>query len=294
MEIRVLKYFLMVAREESITRAAEVLHITQPTLSRQLSQLEEDVGVRLLERGTRRVTLTAEGMLLRRRAEEIVSLADKTERELSEAEERIEGIINIGGGELLVTASFARLIKSFRRLHPRVTFDYYTGITDQINERMDQGLTDIGILVEPFDMEKYDFVRIHPEARWGVMMRGDDPLAGKEYIRAEDLTGRNIILPGRRKLNAELETWLGNVYEKIHVPMLATLAANTAVMVEEGIGVSFTSEGAVPLGDDRRIRFVPLYPEISIRTALAWKRHQPFSHATTSFIRYLKEQLKEK
>lgn len=292
MEIRVLKYFLMVAREESITKAAEALHITQPTLSRQLAQLEDDMGVHLLERGARSVTLTDEGRLLRRRAEEIVALADKTERELSEAGTDIEGVVNIGGGELLVTDIIADLIKAFQAKHPLVTFDYYTGITEQINERMDQGLTDVGILVEPFDMEKYDFVRVYPSARWGVIMRSNDPLAGKESIHAKDLRGRNIILPGRRKLKSELSTWLGTVYEEIHCPVVMTLGANAAVMVKAGIGAAITSEGAAPLADDREIVFRPLSPEMSIRTVLAWKRHQPFSRATTEFIRYIQERLK--
>ncbi len=293
MEIRVLIYFLMVAREESITKAAEALHITQPTLSRQIAQLESDLGVTLLNRGGRKITLTQEGMLLRRRAEEIVALADQTERELAEAEGNIEGIVTIGGGELLVTSTVAQLIKGFREMHPLVTFDYYTGMTDHINERMDQGLTDIGVLVEPFDVEKYDFIHIEPSARWGILVKTDDVLAKKEFISAEDLRERDCILPGRKKLTSELETWLGSVYDEISFPMTMTLAANAAAMVREGVGISITSEGAAPVLDTREVCFRPFKPEISIRTVLAWKRHQPFSRATMAFIKYLKEKLQK-
>lgn len=160
MEIRVLRYFLTVVREESITKAADVLHITQPTLSRQLSQMEEEVGVKLFNRGSRRITLTNEGILLRRRAEEILQLVDKTEKELIEHEEQVEGKISIGCGEIAAVQVLPNLIKTFREKYPQVTFDIFTATADLVKEQMDKGLLDIGLLLEPVDMEKYDFIRL--------------------------------------------------------------------------------------------------------------------------------------
>ena len=156
MEIRVLRYFLAVAREESITKAAELLHLTQPTLSRQLAKLEEDFGVQLFLRGKKGITLTEEGLLLRRRAEEIVELADKTESELSAHEEMVAGEITIGSGELAAVQILPKIFQSFKEKYPQVIFDLYTGNADQIKQRLDNGLTDIGILLEPVEIEKYD------------------------------------------------------------------------------------------------------------------------------------------
>lgn len=154
MEIRVLRYFLTVVREESITKASEVLHITQPTLSRQLAQMEEDIGVKLFDRGTRKIKLTNEGILLRRRAEEILQLVDKTEKELVEQEEQVEGKISIGCGEIAAVQLLPKIIESFRRKYPRVTFDIFTATADLVKEQMEKGLLDIGLLLEPIEMEK--------------------------------------------------------------------------------------------------------------------------------------------
>ncbi len=171
MEIRVLRYFLTVVREEGIDRAAEVLHITQPTLSRQLSQLEEELGVKLFHRGAKKITLTNEGILLRRRAEEILSLVDRTERELIEQDEFVEGRIAIGCGELTAVQVLPEIIESFRGKYPLVTYDIFTGNADLVKEQMEKGLIDIGVLLEPIDMEKFDFIRLTGKERWVVLMR---------------------------------------------------------------------------------------------------------------------------
>lgn len=175
MELRVLRYFLTVVREESITKAAEVLHITQPTLSRQLSQMEEEIGVTLFYRGTRKISLTNEGILLRRRAEEILQLVDKTEKELVEQEEQVEGKISIGCGEIASVQLLPELFRSFREKYPRVSFDIFTAAADLVKEQMDKGLLDLGLLLEPVDMEKYDFLRFDVilNIRWyGSLFRG--------------------------------------------------------------------------------------------------------------------------
>ena len=197
MEIRVLRYFLTVVREESITRAAEVLHITQPTLSRQLAQMEEQMGVKLFVRGTRKITLTNEGVLLRRRAEEILELVDKTEKELTEQEGEVEGVVAIGCGDVKSVQKLPELIRTFHDKYPLVTFDLYTSTADYIKERMDHGLTDIGLLLEPVDLGKYDFIRLAVEEKCVVSMHPDAPLAAKEYITPEDLVGVPLIMPRR-------------------------------------------------------------------------------------------------
>ena len=194
MEFRILKYFLTVVREENITRAAEVLHITQPTLSRQLSQLEEEVGVKLFERGSRKITLTNEGLLLRRRAEEITELVDKTERELIEQEEMIDGRVVVGCGEVASVNLLPDIFKTFSRKYPMVTYELYTGTADQIKDRMDRGLVDIGLMMEPIDIDKYDFIKLDVKERWVVLMKPDDPLAEKDSVRAEDLADKSIIM----------------------------------------------------------------------------------------------------
>ena len=199
MEIRVLQYFLTVVREESISRAAEVLQITQPTLSRQLSQMEKELGVKLFQRGARKITLTNEGMLLRRRAEEIVELVDRTVAELPLQEKEVEGTIAIGSGEVAGMEVLAQICSAFWEKHPKVTFDLYTATADVVKERMDRGLIDIGLLLEPIDMEKFEYVRLDVKERFVVLMRPDDPLAEKDFITREDLSELPLILP--RRLN---------------------------------------------------------------------------------------------
>lgn len=223
MEIRVLKYFLTVAREGSITRAAEILHVTQPTLSRQILELERVTGVKLLDRGSRHVSLTSDGLLLKRRAEEIVDLVDKTEKELS-GSKTVEGTVNCAGGELLVMDHFSDLIMRFQEKHPLVRFDINTDITGRVNEKMDSGLIDTAIFVRPFDAEKYDYVPIGPEARFCAAMRTDDPLAQKEHVTREDLAGKKLVLISRGELNADIRSWWETSVRQSRRPSTATLA----------------------------------------------------------------------
>lgn len=216
MEIRVLRYFLTVVREEGINRAAEALHITQPTLSRQLFQLEREVGVKLFNRGAKKITLTNEGILLRRRAEEILALVDRTEQELIEQDEQVEGRVVIGGGELAAMQELPKIISSFREKYPLVTFDIFTGNADVVKEQMEKGLIDIGVLLEPIDIEKFDFIRLKGKEQWGVLMRPDDPIAEKEVITAKDLENTSLILPRRNNVQNELTNWLGDSFQESH------------------------------------------------------------------------------
>lgn len=288
MEIRVLRYFLAVVREEGINRAAEVLHITQPTLSRQISQLEEEIGVKLFHRGARKITLTNEGILLRRRAEEILSLVDRTERELTWQEELVEGRIVIGGGELAAMQVLPEVIEAFHEKHPLVTFDIFTGNADLVKEQMEKGLIDIGVLLEPVDIEKFDFIRLKERERWVVLMRPDDPLAEKETVRAKDLENMPLILPMRTNVQNELSNWLGTSFQEKQVLFTGNLATNSALMVQRGLAYAIVIEGAIPFWDKEKIAYRPLCPELTANSVLAWKKHQPFSLAATKFIEHMK------
>lgn len=287
MEIRVLRYFLTVVREESITKASEVLHITQPTLSRQLSQMEEEIGVKLFDRGSRKIKLTNEGILLRRRAEEILQLVDKTEKELVEQEEQVEGKISIGCGETASVQILPKLFDSFHKKYPRVTFDIFTATADLVKEQMDKGLLDIGLLLEPIDMEKYDFIRLNVKEKWVVLMRSDDSLTQKESVTAKDLAALPLILPRRMNVQSELASWFGNYYENLNVVFTSNLNTNGAIMVSNGLAYSLVIEGAMSFWDKSKVTYRPLYPELTSTSVLAWKRSQPFSIAATKFIEHI-------
>lgn len=287
MELRVLRYFLTVVREEGINRAAEVLHITQPTLSRQLAQLEDELGVTLFHRGARKITLTNEGILLRRRAEEILSLVDRTEKELVEQDEQVEGRIIIGGGELSAMQELPELIARFRAQYPLVTFDLFTANADLVKEQMEKGLIDIGVFLEPIDMEKFDFIRLRARERWVVLMRPDDPLAKKDAITAADLAGKPLILPRRSNVQNEVLNWLGASYREQNIVFTSNLATNSALMVQRGLAYSLVVEGAVPFWDREKLAFRPFSPALLANSVFAWKKQQPFSPAISKFIAHM-------
>lgn len=292
MEVRVLRYFLAVVREENITKAAEVLHITQPTLSRQLNQLETEIGVRLFERGSRKIVLTNEGLLLRRRAEEMVALMDKTERELAVQEEMLEGTIAVGCGELKAVQTLPELFRSFREKYPRVNYDLFTGNADLVKEQMEAGILDIGLLLEPIDIDKFDFIRLPTKERWVVMMRPDDPLAQKEWVTAQDLENLPIIMARRSNVQNELANWFGDSFRNVHILFKSNFPTNAAIMVQNGLGYSLAVEGIKEaLWDEAKICSRPLHPELLSSCVLAWKRQQPFSKATMKFIEHMKASL---
>ncbi|MCD8120727.1 MAG: LysR family transcriptional regulator [Clostridiales bacterium] len=288
MEIRVLRYFLTVAREGGINRAAEILHITQPTLSRQLASLEEEVGVKLFERGARKITLTSEGILLRRRAEEILSLVDRTQKELIEQNELIEGRVVIGCGEMAAVGLLSEIIASFHEKYPQVTYDIFTANADIVKEQMEQGLIDIGILLEPIDIETFDFLRLKHQERWVLLMRPDDPLATKEAVSPEDLKGKPLILPSRANVRNEVSNWFGDTFSEAQVLFTSNLATNGALMVQAGLGYSIIIEGAIPFWDEKKIVSSPLSPEIHSDSVFAWKRSQPLTPAVERFVKEIR------
>lgn len=290
MEIRVLRYFLAVVREENILRASEVLHITQPSLSRQLAQLEEELGTKLFERGNRKITLTEAGVLLRRRAEEIVSLADKTEQEFLELNggDDISGIISIGSGEISAVKELAKIIKEFTAKYPNINFNFYSGNADNIKEQIDKGLLDFGLLLEPVDVDKYDYLRMPVKEHWIVVVPKDSPLAEKESVTPQDLKDQPLIMPSRIRVKAELANWFGRTFDEKNVFSSNNLINNAALMVEQGLGVALAVEGAVSLYGNERVCVKRLYPDLISTSVIAWKKHQPMGTAATKFLNQIR------
>ena len=285
MELRVLKYFLVVAREENITRAAALLHVTQPTLSRQLMGLEEELGVKLFRRGKYHVTLTEDGMLLRRRAQEIVELAEKTAQEFQRQEKKLTGDISIGTGESDSMADLSRKIAAFRAEHPLVRFHIYSATADEIQERLEKGLLDLGMLIEPVDIGRYEFVRLPQRDRWGVLVDQGHPLAGKKFITPEDLLGVPLLLPRRERVQQELSGWFGDQFDEIEVAATYNLILNAANMIRNGVGAAL---GFLIGNLTDELKFVPLSPPMETGSVLVWKKDQTFSLAAAEFLRSLR------
>ena len=286
MEIRVLRYFLMVAREENITKAANLLHLTQPTLSRQLMQLEEELGVTLFRRSKHRIILTEDGMLLRRRAEEIVSLAEKTRDDLRHKQDHLAGTIAVGSGELQSSRSLTQLIAAFQKENPLVSFRIYSGNSDNIKERIERGLLDIGLLQEPVDIAKYHFVRTPVQEQWGVLVRADAELAAKDRVSPADLAGLPLILPDRENVQNELLNWFGSLAEKLRITATGNLLYNLASLARDSGSCVLTLNLACHYDG---LRFIPLAPGLESGTVLVWKKAQTFSPAAAAFIAYSKE-----
>lgn len=292
MEIRVLKYFLAVAREENITKAAEVLHITQPTLSRQLMQLEDELGAQLYIRGKNKITLTEEGMLLRRRAEEIVDLADKTEREFLQREDLIAGEIYIGAGETYAMRQVAKMMKEFSIQYPQVQYHLFSGQADDIKERIDKGLIDFGLLTEPVDIEKYDFARLNYKDRWGIIVPNDSVLASKEHVTPQDLINQPLLIPQRSIVQNEIAHWFGEDHEKLNIIATHNLIYNAAIWVAEGMGYAFAIDKLFYGDEEIPVTFVPLYPTLETGTVIVWKKHQIFSPAMSRLIEKIRQTFK--
>lgn len=287
-ETRLLYYFLTVARECNITNAARTLHITQPTLSRQMALLEEEVGAKLFIRDSRPLSLTDEGLLLCRRAEEILELLEKTQAEICIHEEQIEGTISVGCGEIASVKLLTEMMAEFSRKYPRVKFDVYTANADQIKHRMDNGLTDIGLLLEPVDMERYEYIRLPVKERWVAVMPSGVPLARHEYVTAKELADIPVIMPSRQKVHDEVASWFGNYYEKLSIIGATNFSTNSALMVQAGMGYALIIEGGLPFLEDSNVCMRPLYPELAATSVLAWKREQPFGAAVSHFLEYIK------
>ena len=284
MDFRILRYFLNVAREQSFTKAAEQLHITQPTLSRQLASLEEELGVTLFTRSGRNITLTEEGLLLKRRALEILDLEERTLEELKSTEGIVEGTVTIGCGEFAVVETLAEICKNYQKKYPRVQIVLHTATADTISEMMNKGLVDIGLFMEPVDTQGLDHIRIMGSDHWVVGMRPEDPLAAKEFIEKNDLIGKPLILPERTGVQSELVNWFGRDFKKIRIAFTSNFGTNAGVMAACGLGYPVSIEGAARYWRKDLLVQRPLFPQIRANTVIAWRRNIPNSQAVNKFI----------
>ncbi len=293
MEIRVLRYFLAVAREGSITKAANSLHLTQPTLTRQLQELEKELKQKLLVRGKYKVTLTPEGMILRNRAREIIDLADKTEAEFMAISDTISGDIYIGGGESDSMKYIAEIIKEIQSEFPDIKFHLYSGNAEDVMEKLDRGLLDFGILIQPVDFSKYDHIPLPEKDVWGVIMRKDSPLADKNYIVLDDLI--NLPLISSRQMSPKYSKdsgfldWFGDSYNKLNIAATYNLVYNAAVMVKAGVGYAVTLDKLADTSKESDICFKPLSPKLESGLDVVWKKYQVFSPASKLFFEKLRD-----
>ena len=288
MDLRVLRYFLTVAKEQSFTKAAKQLHITQPTLSRQLAALEVDLGVELFDRSGHGITLTNEGLLLKRRALEMVDLEDKIISEFKGVDGIIDGTINVGCGEFMAVEIFAQICRIYKEKYPMVRFAIHTGTADTIYEMMNKGLVDIGLFLEPVNTEGLDYIRIQGSDHWVVGMKPDDPLAGKEYITKEDLVGLPLILPERLTVQSEIANWFGKDFDRLNIAFTSNLGTNAGVMALYGLGYPVSVEGAGRYWRKDLLIQKKLYPELKTSTVIAWRRNIPYSVAVSKLIEELK------
>lgn len=291
MELRELKYFLAVAREQSISKAAEALFITQPNLSRQMQNLEKEIGQQLFIRGTKKITLTEVGQLLRKRAEEIMELYNQTEAELHTPITDISGDIYIGGGESYVMGLIAKAAHSVQCDYPNVKFHIFSGDSGTVSERLDKGLIDFGIFIEPFDLSKYDHLRLPLYDTWGVIMRKDSPLAQKEYITPEDLWDKPIIRSRQSIGKNKIGEWFKKSEEELNIVATGNLLYNMSLLVEEGLGYAVSLDKILNTTGNSNLCFRPLYPQLISHLDIAWKKYQVFPKCAEIFLKRLQENL---
>lgn len=284
MDLRVLRYFLTVAREQSFTKAAGQLNITQPTLSRQLAALEDELGVKLFNRGGHSITLTNDGLLLKRRALEMVDLEEKLVSEFKGGSESVEGRISIGCGEFMAVEELARICKSFKEKYSLVQFAIHTGTADKISEMMNKGLVDIGLFLEPVNTAGLDYIRVQGSDHWAVGMKPDDELAQKEVITKKDLIGLPLILPERANVQSEIANWFGKDFDKLNIVFTSNLGTNAGIMAINDLGYPISIEGAARYWREDLLVQRRLSPEIKTSTVIAWKRNIPYPAVVEKFI----------
>lgn len=308
MEFRSLRYFLMIAREGTILGAAKVLHVSQPALSRQMKDLERELGCTLFIRGSRHIELTEAGMRLRKRAEEIVDLMDRTEADFLVSGDTVTGEIRIGGGETPAIALIANAIQQVQSNYPLVTFNLYSGNGLDVSERLDMGRIDFGLFISNVDHEKYETLKLPAHDTWGVIMRTDSPLAQKDTITPQDLYDQPLILS--QQAFGDMSSWLGRNAENLNVVATYNLLYNASILVSQGLGYALSLDGLVTaetydktetydnspvsnVGGTRAkilgLTFRPLEPALEASIFIAWKRYQSFSPAAGIFLEKIKE-----
>lgn len=281
MELRVLNYFLAIAREGNFTKAAQQLHVTQPTLSRQIADLEQELGVKLFIRSNHNILLTEDGMILKHRAQEILSLADKTKRDFLQKDETLSGTISIGSGEFRSTEYLAKIIAKFRKKYPNVKYEIYSGNAGNIRDYIERGFLDIGLMSEPVDIRKYDFINMPVKEQWGVFVQSDSPLSKKDSVSPKDLQGMSLVTATGDFNQSRIGKWLGDYREQVEIAATANLPYNEAVLAKENIGVMLSINLNCTY---ENLHFIPLKPTLEVSTVLGWKKEQIFSSTTSAFI----------
>lgn len=284
MELRVLQYFLAVTREQSISGAAEALHLSQPTLSRQLKDMEEELGKQLMIRGNRKITLTEEGMILRKRAEEILDLVQKAEHEITISDDVIAGDVYIGAGETDAVRLLAKAGKRIQLEYPDIHYHISSGDTTDVLESLDKGLIDFGMIFGTVDTSKYEYLEFPVKDTYGILMQKDSPLADKNSIRPEDLYDKPLIFNRNTQDGDLLTSWLGKSLSELNVAATYNLLFNASLMVEEGLGYAFALDKIINTAGNNNLCFVPCEPELSAGMSLIWKKYQVFPKAAKKFL----------
>ena len=292
MEIRVLKYFITIAREQNISAAAEKLHLSQPTLSRQIKDMEDELGKQLFIRGNRKITLTEDGMILSKRAEEILDLVQKAENEIAVSDKLISGEIIIGTGEVDGVRIVAKTAKKLSEQYPNIQYNIISGDSVDIIEKLDKGLIDFAVLVGyAIDISKYDSVKLPNKETWGVLMKNDCVLAQKEYVTAQDLWDKPLIVSRQAIKGKILTDWLEKDISQLNIIAYYNLIYNASLMVEEGLGYALCIDKIINITEDSNICFKPFYPNLEAGMDIVWKKYQVFSRASQKFLEALKQML---
>ena len=292
MELRVLQYFLAIAREQSIVKAAKSLHLSQPTLSTQIKAMEKELGKQLLIRGTkgsRKVTLTEEGMILRKRAEEILNLVQKAHREISLSDKVIVGDVHIGTGETDAVRIIAKAARELYKTYPGIHYHISSGNAQFVIEQLDKGLIDFGIIFGPIDQTKYNFIEMPFKDTWGVLMLQDSPLAAKAAISPEDLWNKPLIISQQANAQGGLAAWMKKELSELEIVATYNLLFNASLMVEEGLGYAIGLDKIIHTSGNSNLCFRPLTPKKEAGMSIIWKKYQVFSKASEKFMQKMKE-----
>ena len=289
MEIRVLKYFLTTIREGNITKAAKYLNLTQPNLSRQINMLERDIGHKLFERKHNNIVLTPEGILLKKRAEEIINMVDKTRAEFNFTDKVIAGDIFIGAGETWAMSLVASVMKDVQSDYPHIRYNIYSGNFQDITEKLDKGLLDFGLLIDPADLSKYDYLKIPLKDTWGLAMRKDSPLSNKKNITKKDLLNIPLII-SRQVIETEIED--NDTFDNLNITATYNLIYNALIMVSEGMGYALCLDKLIDNMYHKNICFIPLKPKLESGINIVWKKNQEFSRASKIFLDRLTNKFK--
>lgn len=291
MEFRVLRYFLEVARQRNFTLAARNLNLTQPTLSKQIMELEEELGETLLIRGKRKTELTEAGKKLQKYAGEILELVERAKKNLIGSTDKISGDVYIAGGETKSMSLAAKAMKKIRDKNPDIKFHIFSGNAESVAERLEKGLADFGFFVQPANLEKFDYINLPMSNLWGLLIRKDDPLACRYALNPADLDGVSLICSAQHLMDNEIHGWMGNESCNLQIVATYTLLYNAAIMVQEGLGAALCLDGIVDTSMSSSLCFRPLNPPLQVNTAVAWRKEHLFSPAAALFQQMLLQEI---